>query len=610
MSDQTIFTAIPDPLYTLSGEKVPVNGDTITRKTIEVAPNTSALASIAVPLNASSGTRYQFQVPFDGYKVRWGNLALRLKMVMCCVNGTNVTDLPSYDPDTATNPYDTNSNYYDAFYGIDPFAIFAMFGQVVLKLNNQTVLYQSTSETVIHDCASRIMSEYSFDAVNNTLSDCIFGPMGDKTYTIARTTTATENTYAPYVGGNVTCSPYITYNSQSCLSRPVAAVVSTSTSVVTSGPPVTVATTTTSVTSPIVESNPYACDPCLKKRVENWTMPVGSASRVITRVIPFNVLFPRLPDLVFNNINRLFVELTFSNKARSLLVPFTTRSSVTGLGAGISIIEMQLLLDSHEMAPNQSISSTVSSVVEGKPDIIAMPYVQTYIRDWTPGSEVQISGISNFQSLFVCAPTDGINNGAWITSLGGSPTQTQLDVLGGSFTNTFSQWLPFSSVVSKFAPTLAAFSTYTNAQAPIVGLKYDIMAKRARDCLTPLNTIQILWGRHNFPQNALITSDNQGINGLYTWNGSQLYYEHAKAQDRVCSRVFSSAIPDDVFNTTMPHVLFNPNASGAPTLNNKDSVIRVLIRGGTTTYVPNLIFTITSLKLLKILPSGEIMFVE
>jgi hypothetical protein len=603
------FITTHDPIYSTSRNQIPINGDTIMRKTIEIAPSTTATASITTPFNGSASTRYQFQIPTDTNKFRWGNLALRLKMVFCCVDSRgNVSDLPSQDPDNQSDPY-VGPNNFDAYYAPDPFMTFALFDQVVLKINNQSVVYQSTAGTVQHDCASRIMSEYTMETINNTLSDCIFGPLGDHQYTATRsyeTGDVSQVPLGPY-------DPYTSQPTQAAVSKLMANILTTG-----GTPPIDESKGTSSSTgkvgvtyltgatlTPFNESNPYACDPCLKQRVENWARPIGSASRVITRVIPFNVLFPKMPDLVFNNVNKIFVELTFNSKKRDLLVPTSNLPSMTALGAGVSVIEMSVLLDSHEMAPDALQSSAIKTK-EFAPDMVALPFVQTYVREWSPGGETQITGISNFQSLFVCAPTDGVTNAAWVSSLG-TLTDQQVRIASASFNNTYSQWFPFSTPISKFPETYAEL---TGAQPFKLSMQHDIVAHRARDCYNPLNTIQLLWGRFVFPQNAVTCSDNRGITGAYTWDGSQLYYEHAKAQDRVTNRVFGSATDDTVFNTTMPHILFNPNASGAPTMNNRDSVIRVQMRGGSNIYVQNLMFVVTSLRLFKILVSGEISYYE
>jgi hypothetical protein len=162
--------------------------------------------------------------------------------------------------------------------------------------------------------------------------------------------------------------------------------------------------------------------------------------------------------------------------------------------------------------------------------------------------------------------------------------------------------LPFSSPISRFAPTYAVFNGDPH---PIKStLKYDIIAHRATDCVNPLQNIMVLWSNHQFPQGGVNCADSNGAG--YIWNATQLQYEHAKAQDRICNRVFGSSIADDVFETTMPCVHFSPHASGPKSLNNIDNNLSIKFTGGDKTYLPTLNFVITSTAILKVMPSGDI----
>jgi hypothetical protein len=293
---------------------------------------------------------------------------------------------------------------------------------------------------------------------------------------------------------------------------------------------------------------------------------------------------------------------------------------------------MQLLVDSY--IPGEVKGGELTKAkAEGMADIIPIPYVQTYSREWMPGGETQLSGVGNFQNLFVYAPTTASSNGGangsitnapWVATLGALSAQ-QTRAMSASFNNTFSQWLPFSTPISQFAPTAALIAaTYSPVTAayptgasslsnlgtglnPIkCAMQFDIMAHRARDCVAPLNTFKVISGRYSSPLNPVITSFNFGPLGAYIWDGSQMYYEHQKVQDRVANHVFSAAIPDDVFNTTMPHAMITPNPNGPPTRNNKDTVLRVQFQGGSTSYLPTLRFVLTTYRVLRIEANGEI----
>jgi hypothetical protein len=626
------FIGVDDPIYTMLKEPAPVNKDTQERKMQEWSNNTSTSGTIASPLNSNS-SKFMFNVDLSSQKIRWDTSGLRIRFKICGVKNGLAVDLPfKYTPDsTGIQPPASSQRY---FYSVDPFMPLNLFDQLTLKVNNGVTISTTQPGDAGNAMMARVISQYSLAAINSSLSECICGPFGDTSYSYARNITDLDYTVgvAPYpyivpgpgkekeglkvVAVNYNFGLYdITVDASgapcsqppggSSLSFPtIGAEVS---DIVNAG--------TDGVKNPvIVESNPYACDPCLKERTKQWCSPLGSSTRTFTRMIPLNVLFPRLPCAIINNLKKLVIELTFNKKHWDMLVPLTGMANT--YNCGVRVLQMDLCLDVHVPAPQQSIENTVGAVA-GQSEFVPMYDTIVHTPQWSPGSSVQIPGVVNFDSIFMFVPTDGRNNSAWAVSEVASivdPT-IRADVLrqiSAFQTNTFSQWLPFGKVESTYAPLIVAETTAGSADNDAMALArlFHIAPKEATDVLLPLVGVQIYWGSKAYPAAELLTaypSDNTEQTDSYIWNGTNAYDEHLKVCDRIASRVFGAGVDERIYNGTMPFINLKGNPAGAPTVTSADNTLRIKLNGGNADQAGNALKVVLfCYKLWKFNPDGSV----
>lgn len=284
-----------------------------------------------------------------------------------------------------------------------------------------------------------------------------------------------------------------------------------------------------------------AIDPKTVARGMQYCAGPASNTRVITKIIPFTDLFPRLPDACLKNLRTIKIDIDWENNQDLL----DHRSTLAADQAFVYLTEADILVDKYIMGMSQT-ASALSEKVSGELDYI--PYLSTRVHAYDyNGADYIIPGVKSLDTVLIFQPARGISNGVAAND-------------ECSFASA-SQFVMFGNV----------------AGTTIKDVKHrmDDPAALPVGSVAGLTSAQIVYSGQAYPQSPV-----QITNGAGSFDASGLYYEYLKAVNKHGSRSMQAAVPYDVFRTTMPFICFRPFASDAPKPSTEGRDLTIRLRGG------------------------------
>lgn len=168
MATEEIYHAIDDPIYSATSQKPPVDKDTQYRQSGYISASSNGSATLATGLNSGQMTTFEI-TQGSGMKLRWGTMALRLRMTITALADT-----------AATCPVSTGEGAAPC--NIPPWNMVAsLIKSIKLELNSGDATYVSQSDHYLEDFTARMIRNYPFDVLQ-TKGDCLFTPIDDVMY--------------------------------------------------------------------------------------------------------------------------------------------------------------------------------------------------------------------------------------------------------------------------------------------------------------------------------------------------------------------------------------------------------------------------------------------
>lgn len=534
------FAPIDDPLYTLSSVPVPVDKDTMHRTETVIYPNCGQ-ALVTAPFNDATGGKPNLEFDIEMRGRTWGNLALKLGMVFT-LRGNPAAALPTTATDQEIDaiqgrPYNAPSWNMVA----------SLIKDISLEIGGVEI-WSARSDHYLEDFTARLLRNYSYEALNER-SDMLFTPIGSRTYTIGHS--GEENTL--YQAAAVAHRSDVVPTGFGHLSGPWFGYVKPAAE---------------DQVNPLLcnntffgynpESNQYTQDPALKERVKRWASG-NTHQRVITKLIPFQDLFPRIPNHIFKNVRNVKVKITW-NPTMDLLEHFCivgaagTAAAHLATHGDVRLINAAVVTDMYFATPAQAAESVTEKQEASAESADILRMLATRVDPIVApasGSSVRISGVANFDSLMVIQPARGWRN------------LTAADTTVREYQST-GEFLLFG------CSNNAASTMKLRADEPV-----------AAGTSEPVTKVYMTYDGVTYPGSEHIEC-SQTVNGAVCFNPIPAYREYVKACARTSRVDTAPAIPLEIFATTMPFIYIKPWADNAIHLNTYASDIQLYITGGTS----------------------------
>jgi hypothetical protein len=363
MTSSEIYLPVSDKIYTEGYKQIAVDADTKFKSSIRVNAQSNGYATaLGAGLNDTSSTTTIGITNASNSRLRWDNTYIA---ITAGFYGTNTTTACSVAPSWNCIP--------------------AQIDTISLQINgSNTDIYSSPQNNFMHEYASRLLTTYDADTLNN-LNEQIFAPIWHVGDEVASTTIGTQTTYG---------------HSYSCNLR----------------------TTLTNAQ---------------KARIYNNQTNV--LNRYITKYISLKDLFG-INCGVSNNIRSIFITIKWANNGSACMENY---NSTTG---SMSIMRCEAFVDSYTCTggrQTENVNEKQQFTIEKIPYLHTYTYPKTYMT----GSDIIVNNIKNLQQVCVIDPVRVVNlvgfeNGAGTTggidnSIGQFMMMNQ-DSNAGS--NTVIQW--------------------------------------------------------------------------------------------------------------------------------------------------------------------------
>ncbi len=305
-------------------------------------------------------------------------------------------------------------------------------------------------------------------------------------------------------------------------------------------------------------------------RANRW-FGANSHQRVITKIIPFSVLFPTMPDAVWKNMNSMDIDILWTASIDLL----ESANIVAAIGApdgtrgAIQLIQCDVIEDSYVMSAPTSVAATTDKV-NGEFDIIPSCYPTVTMLPYIPGGAITLPGVINPDCLAICQFARGFTNG-----------QAGGNILTYS---SLGETLLFGN--STGPATLAP----TRADYPV-----------AAGYVNPITYIRTEFGPVIYPSNAILTT--QTTNAVVALDPGELHYRYLEAAGKVTKREVTPAVPLGVFKNVLPFIMLRPWGDNAYHLSREGNVLRITMQGGVASNVAVVIF---QTKAFSIRPDGVV----
>ena len=532
------FAPIDDPLYTLSSVPIPVDKDTLHRTETVTNPNFGQ-ALVTAPFNDASGGKPTCEFDIEMRGRTWGNLALKLGMVFT-ERGNSAAALPTTETTQAIGviqgrPYNAPSWNMTA----------SLISQISLEIGGVTI-WECKANHYLEDFTARLLRNYSYEALNER-SDMLFTPIGARTYTVGHAGEAATLAQAAAVAHRSDVAP----TDFGHLSGPWFGYVKPA-----AEDQLTALLCNNTFFGYNPESNQYAQDAALKERVARWATG-NTHQRVITKLIPFQDLFPRIPNHIFKNVRNVKVKITWTT-SMDLLEHFcivgdaATSAAHLATQGDVRLINAAVVSDLYFATPTQATESVTEKQEAGpeSADLLRMLATRVeFVELPASGSSVRIPGVANFDSLMVLQPARG-----WRNLTGANTTVREYQSTG--------EFLLFGC---------------SNAAASAIKIRADEPA--AAGTSEPITKCYMTFDSVTYPGSEHIEC-TQTVNGAVCFNPIPAYREYVKACARTSRVDTAPAIPLEIFATTMPFIYIKPWADNAIHLNTYTGDIQFFVTGG------------------------------
>lgn len=416
---------------------------------------------------------------------------------------------------TATVPNTGSTNYY-ALNSVPWDLPAAFFKNLRLDIDSNGQLYSCSDSNFRPEFQARLIKDFSYNQLDN-MSDVLMTPVFAQRYTRELNDTVTAEFLDPFV---------LSRANQYCL---------TQNGKDTSG-----------------------------ARAESATH-----ARVITKYIPFTLLFPRLPDAIYHNLRKVKITIDWVN-SQDLL-----DAAATGSKGGAFLTQVDVVTDHYIMSAGQT-TAALQEKLSGTPDILPFYNCTIYKEDYTPGSAIRIPGIRNFAAVMVWQPARARDNGK-------STTNKASFASGGEFI---------------FGQNTVAANTLIKARA-------DDPDGYPSTTVHGIESVQIFLDQTPYPNTPITTY--RTVNSVACQDFAELYYHYQLAVNRVGRRDIGPAVPYDVFRSTMPFIFLAPLPSDAPKPSAEGKDLRIVMTGGyaTSSSGQQMTIAVFTFNVHKLVPSDQ-----
>jgi len=580
LSDITV--PISDPLFETTLHKARIPTSTNMRESSNFVVG-NGMGSRDQPLNGPNRRTCSFNMSGTQLKsLRFNSCALRMDMIFCKENDPNASLPTTRSTNLPLNAIpETNFNVPS----------WEMTGNLIEQVElyiNGGLIYKS-SENYGQEFTAGLLRNHSYESLNS-LEHTLFCPVFDSSYTAATDQDDIRVDAIAHTEAENPAGAIVEIESNHFAPRPIASVGVSPAKPYILGQneeePVAGAEATFDAdTIPGVNYrlNKFADGDNLRKRAELWCRGPNTHLKVITKIITFADLVPRLPDGVFRNMRSLRLDVKFSNTYDHLMHtttliptgddPATRLQPAYALGqinaAGRTyrgecrVTRADLLLDYFHPDAISEINS-VTDKVEGKDDIIPMLVPQLSQWNFVAGSDLVLPHYNNVDSVLIWKP------------------------LRNTFDARRTVAAP-EALVYQSNGQFALFNTTTTT------------ADSTEANSTFIRGVQVRFNQIPYPQSMLET-----VSGNF-FNATRLYYEYRRAIRRLNRIDGSPSIPFEYFAKTMPMIWLRPFQDHAPAVNQKCQ-LTISCTDGTSE--PNVSVIIWRYKIVRLTADGGIVVFE
>ena len=543
------YQEVSDPLWDVSTQKVPIDKDTVARKSSYITAQTGPNGSLAAPLNSGQDTIFSFNQESVG-KLHWDTLGLRLRTVFTL----------STDP-TAACPVSASAAGAD--FNMTPAGLpfsapswnltAALINSIKLEINGNQV-FNSTNGDFLLQFTSNLLRFFDYETLNN-YDDMLFTPCFTKSYTCSSAQAATgqaadathytnvlpkllaclSSDFVTFTGHNDAAGQFIGHNP---------------------------------------DWNPLAADPALKERAIKYCTG-NTHQKEVVKVIPFNLLFPAFPAGMYRNLRTVRISIKWVNST-DLLDNFSTAGGATK--GCVRLIGCDIISDSYRARAPLETRLVAEKMPQGSDaeslnDYISYLEPQVFRCAYTPNSEFLIPSIVNFDSLMILQPCRSAVDASFTNGKAGADARA------------YTAWGEM---------LLGGNSVAANA---LIKLHANDPVGTPTDSVAGFESVQLNIGGDTYPESPIMLSQSQ--NGVVCAEFAHIYNEYLKGIGKFGKTHLRPGVPFDVFKTTMPFIFIRPHSDNAPHLSNPGKDIIIRLRGGVASTYFIVVFTLRTMCIMK-----------
>lgn len=530
-----IYRPVDDQLYSITSQYAAVDKDSLGRISSYQNATSGGFGTLANPLNSPANEQTIIELgQGSGSKLRYGNLSLRTRMVF--------TDLANPAQACPTTAY-AAANANKRVGGLPVCApswnmVGALIENVRLDINSGETTYISTSGRFLEEFTARLIRYFDGETLDN-MGETLFTPCFDKTYT--GSSGAGNNAVDPDNGVTETILPA-------------------------QYPALDAAYVQGNVDGTIIGLNPHinplAQGSSLAERARTYCSG-NTHQREVVKIIPLNLLLPKLPDGIWKNFRKAKLTINWA-RTIDLLENFSTNAA--GAQGCVRLVGCDLISDYYVMTPGQASASLSEKTSVSPLDILPFYNTQAYVKTYTPGADITIPAVRQFDSIMVMQVARGFGNG-------------QAGANNRAYTS-HGQFLLFGN---------------SAANNGLLKLRADEPVGQPAGSVAGISSVQLVVGSRVYPDNPIICS--KSTNGTICFEPSHLYHEYLKGIAKLGRRNGRPAISYDTFRTNCPFIYLRPWSDNAAHLSNEGQDITIRMMGGVESQIVIILFTLRVLSL-------------
>ncbi len=520
---------VHDPIYSATRAPVRIDADTLERSSVLYSAQTNGSATLADPLNSTAAPKTTLFVigSSSASPIRFNTMGLRVRSVIH-LQGNTAASAPFNDPEVAFHPSQP-LGYNAPSWNLPG----RWINQIKLSLND-VVLYESTPGYFCEEFSARLFRNHTFESLESKDST-LFTPCFDRNYTA--TTARTNAQVDPGVGVApfAAIKPAIfdgvsgSYFSATYAAGPVS--------------PVNIAGFTHSY-------NKWFESPQAVERARRWILP-NSHQHIISKVISFSDLFPRMPEALFSNVKSIKIEIVWAQGTDILEHSSTTAATM----ADMSLIGTDIVSDNYHPS-SAAYEELVKARDSGVSEKIAFVSSQVVNLTYNPGTDLIVPSLTGFDGVIVMQLAYGRANG-------------QAAAAARTY-NSFGQTLLFGN---------NAFATVGDIKLSADQVSVDAL---------PISSVQMQFAGRQYPSSQIITS--QTVNGAASFDYAPLYAEYLKFCGKFSRRDMTAAIPAWAFAKTCPIIALRGFSDATPHMNSQGGDLIIRMQGGYSSPVAIVVF--------------------